>query len=182
MTEAEKPDHDKPEHVIVLGLRFAWVHDLPLCFPGRACVDVPPGGAQAMYLVSDVTPASSGIAAALWAGLGIALVLIGHGLRQQWRGLGLRAWLILLAIGLVVAGAAVAWMMNGWLGEAGLIYGGVDGRPAEQVPASIVSSWPLVQAGARLAMALGATALFLMLNTAVVRQRRSARAHDSSLE
>jgi hypothetical protein len=165
-------------HVLALGLQSIPTHDLPLCFPERACVDVPPGGAQAMYLISDVTSASPGIAAAVWAGLGVSLVLIGAGLRQHRRGFGLRAWLMLLAIALVVCGAALAWSMNGWLGEAGLVYGGGDGRPARPLPSSVVSSWPLVQSGARAGMALGATALFLMLNTFVVRRHRAARASD----
>jgi hypothetical protein len=134
-----------------------------------------------MYLVSDVTTASPGIAAALWAGLGISLVLIGSGLREYWRGFGLRPWLVLLAIALVISGAALAWTMNGWLGEAGLIYGGYDDRPPEPVPSSIVSSWPLVQAGARASMALGAIALFVMLNTTVIWRRRAVREHEIGL-
>lgn len=128
-----------------------------------------------MYLISDITSASPGIAAVVWAGLGVSLVLLGTGLRQQWRGSGLRPWLVLLAIALVVGGAAAAWSMHGWLGEAGLVYGGADGRPAEPIPPSVVVSWPLVQAGARTAMALGAIALLLMLNTVVVRRGRTAR-------
>jgi hypothetical protein len=129
-----------------------------------------------MYLISDVTAASPGIAATLWAGLGVSLLLIVSGLRRHWRGCGLRPWVILLAIALVVGGVALAWLMNGWLSEARLIYGGLDGRPAKPVPPSIVSSWPLVQAGARVAVALGAIALFIALNTTVVRQRRATRA------
>lgn len=152
-----------------------------MCFRGRACVDVPPGGAQAMYLVSDLTSASAGIAAVLWAGLAVSLVLIGRGLWKQWRGFGLQPWLILLAIVLVIGGAVLAWLMNGWLGEAGTIYGGADGRPAEQTPSLVISSWPLVQSGARVGIALGAIALFLMLNTTVVRQGRAARAHEASV-
>lgn len=135
-----------------------------------------------MYLISDITAASPGIAATLWAGLGVSLVLLLCGLRRHWRGFGLRPWLIPLAIALVIGGAALAWLVNGWLGEARLIYGGLDGRPAEPVPTSIVSSWPLTQAGAHVAIALGAIALFLALNTTVVRQRRAARAHGADLE
>jgi hypothetical protein len=101
-----------------------------------------------MYLISDLTSASAGIAALLWSGLGISLVLIGRGLWKQWRGFGLRPWLILLAIVLVFGGAILAWLMNGWLGEAGLIYGGADGRPAGPTPSLVVSSWPLVPAPA----------------------------------
>lgn len=134
-----------------------------------------------MYLVSNATAASPQIAAAVWAALGVASVLIGSGLRQQWRGFGVRPWLVVFAIALVIGGAALAWTINGWLGEAGLVYGGFDARPAEPVPSSIIGSWPLVQAGARVAMGLGAIALFLMLNTAVIRQRRTARKHETSL-
>lgn len=166
--------------MLALDLQSVRVHDLPLCFPGRACIDVPPGGAQAMYLIAGITSASPEIAAAVWAGLGVSLVLIGGGLRRHWRGLGLRPWLVLLAIGLVVIGAALAWPMNGWLGEAGLVYGGADGRPAERTPPSVVGSWPLVRSGARAGMALGASALLLMLNTAVVRRRRAARTGGST--
>ncbi len=179
--EVETPDDDQSERVLAVGLQSPWVQDLPLCFAGRGCVDVPPGGAQAMYLVSDLTSASAEIAAVLWAGLAVSLVLIGGGLWKQWRGFGLRPWLILLAIVLVVGGAVLAWLMNGWLGEAGIVYGGADGRPAEPTPSLVVSSWPLVQSGARVGIALGAIALFLMLNTTVVRQRRAARAHETSL-
>lgn len=179
--EADKPNHDECGSVFVSGVGTAWVQDLPLCFPGRDCVDVPPGGAQAMYLISDITAASPGIAAALWTALGISLVLIWHGLRRQWHGRAIQPWLIVIPLVLVVAGAALTWLMNGWLGEAHLVYGGLDGRPAEPVPSSIVSSWPLVQTGAQSAMAVGATALLLMLNTTAVLRRRAARAHESSL-
>lgn len=134
-----------------------------------------------MYLISDLTAASPGIAAGLWTGLGVALVLLGGGLERQWRGVGLRSWLVMLAVALLVAGAVLAWSMNGWLGEAGLVYGGFDGKPAESVPSSIVSSWPLVRSGAHAGMALGAITLFLMLNTTVVRRRRAARMHEGNL-
>lgn len=134
-----------------------------------------------MYLISDLTSTSAWIAIALWAGLAVSLVLLGRGLWRQWRGAGLRPWLIRLAIALVGGGVVLAGLMNGWLGEAGLVYGGIDGRPAEPTPSSVISSWPLVQIVARIAIALGAIALFLMLNTTVVRQRRATRSHEGSL-
>ena len=80
--EAEACGGDDSEPVLALVLRSVRVQDLPLCFPGRDCFDVPPGGARVLHLVSDVTPASPGIAAVLWAGLGAVILVIVSGLRQ----------------------------------------------------------------------------------------------------
>ena len=41
-----------------------------------------------------------------WAALGASLVLIAIGLRQQWRGSGLRPWLAVLAVTLLGAASA----------------------------------------------------------------------------
>ncbi|RIX31085.1 hypothetical protein D1781_06865 [Amnibacterium setariae] len=157
------------------------VRDLPLCFPGRACVDVPPGGAQAMYLVAGLTPASAGIAAALWLGLGVALVIVVAGLRQHWRGQGLRPRAVLLAVALVLGGLILAWLMRGWLGEAALAYGGADGRAAAPVPAVVIGSWPLVRSAAVAGVALGVLALLAMLSIAAVPRRRDARRREGDL-
>lgn len=181
-TEAEDRDVDDSDAVIDPGLTSIWVRDLPLCFPGRACIDVPPGGAQAMYLISDLTIASPGIAAALWTGLGTSLVLLGTGLRQYRRASASRPWPVLLAIALVVGGAALAWSAGAWLGEAAIVYRGDDGRPPEPIPSSVIGSWPLVQAAGRAGIALGAIALLLMLIAAVVRRHRSARAREAGLD
>ena len=177
----EAPENHERGRVLAETVGSAWVQDLPLCFPGRACVDVPPGGAQAMYLVSDLTSASPGIAAALWAGLGVALVLIATGLRRQWHASRLPRWSVLLAIALFIGGAVLARLVGAWLGEAAAVYGGIDGRPLAPTPSSVTGSWPLVQSAAGAGLALGATALLLMLNTTVVHRRRTARAHDAGL-
>lgn len=132
-----------------------------------------------MYLISDLTTASPGIAAALWAGLGACLVLLGAALVQHWRGSGLRPWSVLLAIALVVSGAALAWSAGAWLSEAALVHRGDDGRPPEPTPSSVIAAWPLVQAAGHAGIALGALALLVMLITTAVHRRRSASAREA---
>ncbi|TDS76069.1 hypothetical protein [Amnibacterium kyonggiense] len=40
------------------------------------------------------------------------------------------------------------------------------------MPTTLIGSWPLVEAAGAVAAVLGAVALFLILNTAAVRERR----------
>jgi hypothetical protein len=134
-----------------------------------------------MYLIADLTPASPGIAAALWASLVVAVLVIGSGLRRQRRGLGVRPRLVLIAIALLLGGLAFAWLMSAWLGEAALAYGGADGRPAAPVSTTVISSWPLVQSAAWAGVALGAIALLVMASTSVLHRRRTAPARGASL-
>ena len=179
--EAEACEGDDSEPTLALVLRSVRVQDLPLCFPGRDCFDVPPGGARVLHLVSDVTPASPGIAAVLWAGLGAVILVIVSGLRQQRRGAAVRPWPALLALGLIVSGTVLAWAAHAWLGEAALVYGGADGRPAEPTPSSVIAACPLVQSAAWVGIAVGVVTLLLTLNTVAVRRRRAGRAQTDRL-
>lgn len=164
-----------------LALRSDWVRDLPVCFPGRSCVDEPPLGADLINLTSALTPASPAIAAVCFTAVGASLVLIVLGLRLQWRGRGVRPWLLLLAMALVPAGVFTVWAIGGLLATSSSIYGGADGRPSALTPSSLTGSWPLVQSAGSVMVALGAVALFVMLNTAAIRERRVARFRASTL-
>lgn len=163
-----------------LALRSDWVRDLPVCFPGRSCVDEPPLGADLINLTSALTPASPAIAAVSFAAVGASLVLIVLGLRLQWRGRGLRPWVLLLSMALVPAGVFTVWAIGGLLATIGAIYGGADGTPSALTPPSLTGSWPLVESAGTVMAALGAAALFVMLNTAAIRERRFARSRASA--
>jgi hypothetical protein len=82
-----------------------------------------------------------------------------------------RPWLVVLATALLLAGVAIAWTIGGRLAAVSAIYGGADGRPSAPAPSSLTGSWPLVQSAGCAMVLVGAIALFLMLNTAAMRER-----------
>jgi hypothetical protein len=166
------------EAVLDTALRSPWAQDLPVCFPGRSCVDVPPAGAGVITLTTALTPASGVVAASCWAALGVSLVVIGLGLRLQWRGFGARPWTVVLSVALLLGGVVTAWAIGGRLAELATVYGGADGRPPALTPSALTGSWPLVESAGSAGAALGAVALFLMLNTAAIRERRAGRSRE----
>lgn len=134
-----------------------------------------PAGAGVDGTAWALAPASPVIAAACFAVLGASVVLIAMGLRMQWRGFGVRPWLLVLLVALVLAGLVTTWAVGGWLGELSLVYGGFDGLPAAPTPSSLIGSWPLVDSAGTTALVVGAVGLFLVLNTAAIREGMSAR-------
>lgn len=156
--------------------RFVRAQDLPVCLPGRQCVDEPPLAAPVLNAISSGTPLSSALSAGCFVVLGAALVLLVRGLLLQRSGSGVRPWLAALIAALLLLGVVLAYVLDVWFGTLSEIYSNVYGEPSAPVPASLIGSWPSVLFAGRAMVVLAAVALFAMLNTAVVRRRRNAPA------
>lgn len=152
------------------------LQDLPVCFPGRSCVDEPPGEADVVNLLSALTPISPVIAVVCFAALAVALVLVVIGLRRQWRGAGVRPWLVVLVAVLLLVGFVVAEVVAARSGTIAEIYSGVDGQGPGRPPASLTGWWPSVLVASDAMLLLGALALVALIATAVAHRRRVVRA------
>lgn len=122
-------DVDESEAVLDLALWFDRAQDLPVCTPGRSCVNVLPAEAGVITLPLALSPSSGAIAAWCWAALGGSLLLIWLRLRLQWRGLPVRPWMVLLSVALLLVGVVTSWAIGGWLDEVAAVYAGADGLP-----------------------------------------------------
>lgn len=156
-------------------LRTIWLHDLPVCFPGRQCVDQSPLEADVINDTSALTPSSAAIAAGSFAVFGAAFVLALLGLGLQWRGRGVRPWLLVLASALLLVGLAASFAVRARLDAISLTYSNAYGQPSASAPASLSASWPSVLVAGQAMVVLGAVTLFLTLNTTAVRRRKAAR-------
>ena len=155
---------------------LALAQDLPVCFPGRQCVQTPPLTADLISATSALTPASSAIAAGCFVALGASLVLAGTGLRLQWRGPGVRPWLVVLAAALLLVGTVITYTISGWFGTILSIYSDLHEQPSAPAPASLNGSWHSVLFAGQAMVVLAAVTFFLILNTAAVRRRRGVEA------
>ncbi|MFD1721853.1 hypothetical protein [Amnibacterium endophyticum] len=152
----------------------AWVQDLPVCLPGRACVDQSPVAAPLMTVTSALTPLSPVLAVLGFAFVGVALVLMVVGVRRQWRGDGASGLLALLALALLLFGVIAWWVIRGRLALIKAIYSDLYGQAAALVPPSLVGSWPAVLASCWAMAALGGLAVVAMVGTALLRLRADA--------
>ncbi|WP_133767277.1 hypothetical protein [Amnibacterium kyonggiense] len=78
-------------------------------------MDETPGGAWILAATSALTPASGVIAAVCFAAIGASFLPIAVGLRQQWRGVGVRPSLVLLPPAMVIAGFGAVVAVGGRL-------------------------------------------------------------------
>lgn len=152
-----------------------WVQDLPVCLPGRTCVDLPPVGAPLMQVTSTLTPLSPLIAGVCVAFIGAALALLAVGLRRQWRGRGLSPWHAMLFLAFLLFGICASWVVVVRLATIDAIYSNLFGQAAAAVPQALVGSWPVVLVACRAMAVVGGLALIVLLCMALV-QRRRARA------
>lgn len=152
-----------------------WVYDLPVCLPGRACVDQPSVGESIIQVTSTLTPLSPLIAAVFIAFIGITFALLVVGLRRQWRGRGLPQWEGGLFAALLLFGVWASWVVSIRLALIDAIYSDFFGQAAVAVPMGLIGSWPTVLLSCQVMAAVGGLALVSLLCGALV-QRRRARA------
>jgi hypothetical protein len=171
--EARRSDQGQSRRVLDPGLHMVWTHDLPVCFPGRQCVDFVPAGADLVYLTFGLTPLSPAIAAGCFALLGAALVLVGLGLRSQWRGPGVRPWLVVTVTALLLIGFGITTFVDLWFGSISSVYSGVYGQPRAPAPSSLAGSWHSVLAAGHAMEILAAVAIAVLATVAAVRRRRN---------
>lgn len=151
-----------------------------MCFPSRACASETPVGASLINRTPALTPSSPAIAAACFTAIGASLVLMALGLKLQWRRFGVRPWLVMLATAPFLAGVIAAWTIGGRLAAISAIDSGTGGRPSAPTPSSLTGSWPLVLSAGYAMVVFGAVALFLILTTAALRERRRDRFESCS--
>lgn len=118
---------------------LVWTQDLPVCFPGRPCVDYVPLGADVINATSALTPVSEAIAIGCFVLLGVALVLVALALRPQPRRLGPSPWLLVQSTTLFLIGVVAASAANARLDATSSI-SGPEGAPAP----SLIGSWPSI--------------------------------------
>ena len=150
------------------------LRDLPVCFPGRRCVDFVPAEADLVSLTSALTPKSPAIAAGCFAALGASIVLVGLGLRVQWRGPGVRPWLVVTVTALLLIGFGITTVVDLWFGAVSSVYSNVWGQPSAPAPSSLAGSWRSVLVAGH-AMEIVAVAVIAVLATvAATRRHREA--------
>lgn len=154
------------------GSSTGWTQDLPVCFPGRPCVDFVPAGADLAYAASALTPLSPAIAAGCFAVLGAALVLVGLGLKLQWSGPGVRPWLVVMLTALLLVGLSVTTFVDVWFGSISAVYSDVYGQPSAAAPPSLAGSWHSVLAAGHSMEILAVAAIGVLVIVAAVRRRR----------
>lgn len=153
-------------------LRLVWTRDLPVCFPGRRCVDFVPAGADIVSATSALTPLSPAIAAGGFAVLGASIVLVGLGLRLQVRGSGVRPWLVVTEVALLLIGFGITTAVDLWFGAISSVYSNVYGEPSAPAPASLDGSWRSVLVAGHGMETLAVVALALLVTVAAVRRHR----------
>ncbi len=122
---------------------------------------------------SALTPASPAIAAACFAVLGAAVVLIGSGVRLQSRGRGVRPWLAVTVTALLLIGLAVTTAVDLWFGSVSAVYSNIYGQPAAPAPSSLAGSWHSVLAAGHAMEILAVVAIAVLASVAAVRRRRT---------
>lgn len=97
--------------------------DLPVCFPGRACMDFTPLGADAINLTSTLTPASQAIEIGYIVLLGLGIIAIAVGLLPRPHQHGPSPWFVAMTLALVIAGYAATSAVDSRFSALSLIFG-----------------------------------------------------------
>ena len=165
--EARRRADDECWRVLLLNAQLPPAQDLPVCFPGRPCMDFTPLGADVINLTSALTPASQAIEIGCLIALGLGLVAVVLGLRSRPIQPGPSPWLVVLSAALLLLGSAATSAVDNRFGAISLIYG-----PDPGAISALIGSWPEVRlAGDALAL-LGILALITTASLATVRLRR----------
>lgn len=155
-------------------LRTVRPDDVPVCLPGRHCVDLVPAGGHLAHATVALTPDSPAIAAGCFILLGAALVLVALGLRLQWRGPGVRPWLVVVVAALLLVGFGITTAVDLWFGTVSEIYSNAFGELATPPPPSLFGAWPSVLAAGHAMEALAVGAIAVLVTVARIRRRRPA--------